>query len=77
MIEKEKKTGNKHSTIQDLVRLDLSVMEHEGEYKFFVNEVTRVYEMGLFSRLMRDMDFMRDIGQGAITSIKRVIKASK
>lgn len=77
MIEMEKRESNIPSTMKHIVRVDVGVIREEGRNHYFVNEVTRALEMSLFSRVKKDIDFIKIIGHITYDSIKELIQSTK
>ncbi len=76
LISMEKKVSKKPSTMNHFVRLDIGVIEEDGKYYYFVNEVTRALEMSLFSRTLKDMDFIKVAGNRVYQSIKELVESN-
>lgn len=77
LISIEKKDSNGPTTMNKIVRVDVGVMKENGKYQYFVNEVTRALEMNLFSRTIRNPNFVKIVGHVALESIKDVIEYRK
>lgn len=74
LIAIEKKTSNRPSTLKHFCRLDIGVINKDGELYYFVNEVTRVVEVSLFSGTLRDIDFIKMAGSRAFQSMKVLVE---
>ena len=77
LINMEKEECGRPSTMKQLVRVDVGVMKVDGKYHYFVNEITRAFEMYLFSKMVRDHGFLKIVGHAALRSIKELIEYSK
>jgi hypothetical protein len=48
LIVAEEHFSNRPSTMRIFVRMDISVYRHEGKFHYFINELTRSHQSGLF-----------------------------